>query len=173
MNLLTALVALTLSSGAQHPAMPAGMSHEEHLKEMQKDAALKKRGGEAMGFNQDATVHHFRLSATGGSIEVDVLRPPDVANRNEIRAHLKEIADEFAKGDFGKPLATHAEVPPGVAVMQQRRSAIAYRYKETPLGARVVIDTSDLEAKTAVHTFLRYQIAEHKTGDTTEPWKQR
>jgi hypothetical protein len=173
MNLLPVVVAITLSSGAQHPSMPAGMSHEEHLKEMQKDAALKKRGAEAMGFDQDATVHHFRLSPTGGAIEVEVVRPPDEANRTAIRVHLRQIADEFARGEFGKPLATHGEVPPGVAGMQQRRSSIAYRYEETPLGARVVIETSDPEAKTAVHAFLRYQIAEHKTGDpATQPHRQ-
>jgi hypothetical protein len=64
-------IALTLASSAQHRSMPAGMSHEEHLKQMQKDDALKKRGADAMGFDQDATVHHFHLLATGGSIEND------------------------------------------------------------------------------------------------------
>lgn len=37
---------------AQHPTMPAGMSHEEHLRQMQKDEELKHRGGLAMGFDQ-------------------------------------------------------------------------------------------------------------------------
>ena len=163
MNLLMALVAITLSSGAQHSTMPAGMSHEEHQKQMQKDAALKKRGADAMGFDQDTTVHHFRLSAKGGSIEVEVLRPADIATRDQIRTHLKQIARDFAEGDFGKPLATHAEVPPGTAEMRQRRAAMVYRYEETPRGGRVVIETSDGKAKAAVHTFLRYQTSEHKT----------
>ena len=167
MNLLTILIAIVLAvaSGSQHPTMPAGMSHEEHLKQMQKDAALKKRGADAMGFDQDATVHHFRLTPAGGSIAVDVLRPADTTMRGEIRVHLEQIAGDFSNGDFGKPVATHAEVPPGVAVLQERRSAITYRYEETPLGARVVIETNDPKAREAVHAFLRYQITEHKTGD--------
>ena len=102
--------------------MPAGMSHEEHLKQMQQDDALKKRGADAMGFDQDATVHHFHLLSNGGSITVDVLRPADTAMRAEIRKHLEQIAADIAKGDFGKPVATHAEIPPGMAVMQQRRA---------------------------------------------------
>jgi hypothetical protein len=118
-----------------------------------------------MGFDQDATVHHFHLSPTGGSITVDVLRPADDAMRAEIRKHLELIANDFAKGDFGKPVATHAEIPPGVAVMQQRRAVIAYRYEETPLGGRVLIETRDLQARSAVHAFLRYQIVEHNTDD--------
>jgi hypothetical protein len=168
MNLLTILVAVGLAmASAQHPTMPAGMSHEEHLKQLQRNAALKKRGADAMGFDQDATVHHFRLTPTGGFIAVDVRRPADTAMRGEIRVHLKQIAHDFGAGDFGKPVATHAEVPPGVAVMEERRSAITYRYDETSLGARVVIETNDSTARDAIHAFLRYQIAEHKTGDPT------
>jgi hypothetical protein len=170
MSLFTTVVAIamTMASSAQHPTMPPGMSHEEHLKQMQKDAALKKRGADAMGFDQDATVHHFHLSPTGGSITVDVRRPADTAMRAEIRQHLEQIANDFVKGDFGKPVATHAEIPPGVVVMQQRRAAIAYRYEETPLGARVLIETHDRKAQSAVHAFLRYQIVEHKTDDPPE-----
>ena len=72
MNVLTLLFAAGLIVAAQHPEMPAGMSHEEHLKQMQKDEALKRRGADAMGFDQDATTHHFLLFPTGGAIEVTV-----------------------------------------------------------------------------------------------------
>ena len=167
MSLFTIVVAIAIAmaSSAQHPTMPPGMSHEDHLQQMQKDAALKQRGADAMGFDQDATVHHFRLSPTGGSIAVEVLRPADTALRAGIRKHLELIANDFAKGDFGKPVATHEEIPPGVAVMQQRRGAITYRYEETPLGGIVLIESNDLKARSAVHAFLRYQIVEHKTDD--------
>ena len=172
MSLLTTSVAIgivvAMAGSAQHPTMPPGMSHAEHLKQMEKDAALKKRGADAMGFDQDVTVHHFHLSPTGGSIAVDMLRPADTAMRAEIRTHLEQIANAFAKGDFGKPVATHAETPPGVAVMQQRRAVIGYRYEETPLGGRVLIESNDRKAQSAVHAFLRYQIVEHKTDDPLE-----
>jgi hypothetical protein len=46
MEISTIVLALAL---AQHPAMPAGMSHEEHRKQMARDAELKKRGDAAMG----------------------------------------------------------------------------------------------------------------------------
>ena len=165
MNLVTALVVAALAAVPQHPTMPAGMSHEEHLKQMEQDAALKKRGAAAMGFDQDAAVHHFRVTPAGGSIEVEVRRKHDDTTRAQIRAHLRQIAVEFANGNFGKPVATHAETPPGVDGLQQHRAAITYRYEETRPGARVVIETRDAEALKAVHAFLRYQIHEHKTGD--------
>ena len=76
----------------QHPAMPPGMTHEEHLAQMQKDDDLKKRGAEAMGFDQDKTAHHFRLSRAGGAIEVTVKRRPTSTLLEQVRIHLQAIA---------------------------------------------------------------------------------
>ena len=160
------LVGSTASAArAQHPPMPPGMTHEEHLERMQKDAELKKRGAAAMGFDQDRTTHHFKLYATGGAIEVVANNPADNASVGQVRTHLKEIAGEFAAGDFGKPFATHVEMPPGVRTMQERKSALTFRYEDLQAGGRVRITASDAEATSAVHEFLRYQIREHATGD--------
>ena len=47
--IITAVAVACTTEGvrAQHPAMPPGMTHEEHLAQMQKDTELKKRGGDA------------------------------------------------------------------------------------------------------------------------------
>ena len=159
-------VASTTSGAfAQHPAMPPGMTHEEHQAEMAKDADLKKRGAAAMGFDQEKTSHHFSLHTTGGAIEVVANDPIDAATVGQIRTHVKEIAAEFAAADFGKPFATHGEMPPGVRTMQERRRALSFHYEDTPAGARVRITTADATAIQAVHEFLRYQIRQHGTGD--------
>ncbi len=150
---------------AQHPQMPPGMTHDEHLASMKKDEDLKRWGEVAMGFDQAKTTHHFLLTADGGVIDVGVNEAPDAANRDAIRTHLKEIASEFARGDFARPFATHGEVPPGVKTMQQRLKVIAFRYEDTAAGGRVVLRTADRKAKAAVQAFLRYQIREHATGD--------
>jgi hypothetical protein len=159
-------VACTASSAfAQHPAMPPGMTHEEHQAQMAKDADLKKRGAVAMGFDQEKTTHHFRLYATGGAIEVIANDATDAATVGQVRTHLREIAGEFATADFGKPLATHGEMPPGVRTMQDRRSTLSFHYEDTPAGGRVGITTADPAVIQAVHEFMRYQIGEHATGD--------
>jgi hypothetical protein len=162
---VAAVGSVTIAAAGQHASMPAGMSHEDHLKQMQHDEALKKRGATAMGFDQDGTTHHFTLTETGGVIEVAVKAETDTETRDQIRQHLKRGASEFATGNFSSPMATHAETPPGVPVMQQRSAAIQYRYEETPRGGRVKIETTDSAAVEAIHAFLRYQIHEHKTGD--------
>jgi hypothetical protein len=118
-----------------------------------------------MGFDQDKTTHHFLLTAEGGAIDVSVKQAADSTNLDAIRSHLKQIAVEFAHGDFAKPFATHGEVPPGVKTMQQRLRVITFRYEDTVDGGRVLIQTADRKAKIAVQEFLRYQIREHSTGD--------
>ena len=162
---MTHILLLLAVLAAQHPPMPPGMTHEEHLAQMHKDEALKKRGAVAMGFDQDHTTHHFVLTADGGAIEVSVNEASDTTNRDAVRSHLKQIAVEFARGDFAKPFATHGEVPPGVKTMQQRLRAITFRYEDTVGGGRVLIVTADRKAKVGVQEFLRYQIREHSTGD--------
>ena len=159
---------LTVALLQTHPAMPKGMSHEEHLQQMKKDEELKKRGADAMGFDQDATTHHFSLTATGGSIEVTVKSQTDAALLAAVRDHLKAIEEAFTHGQFDKPFQTHNEVPPGVPEMKTLNGAISYRYEEVMNGAVVRIETKDVRALQAVHNFLRYQIREHQTGDTLD-----
>lgn len=169
---ILAWAALAPLVAAQHQSMPPGMSHEEHLKQMSRDSAMKKRGNLVMGFDQEKVSHHFRLTRTGGSIEVGVNQSGDELTRKQIRDHLRTISQEFADGIFTNPIATHAEAPPGVPVLRERKARIAYAYEETHGGARVNISTTDRTARTAVHDFLKYQIREHATGDPVSVQKR-
>ena len=154
-----------LLAHAQHTAMPAGMTHEQHMAQMKKDAEMKQHGNLAMGFDQDKTIHHFNLTADGGSIAVEANDAADGASRDQIRAHLREIAVAFRQGNFEKPFVTHSEVPPGVPAMQRLKTEIAYTFAETDRGGSVRIATANAEARAALHEFLSYQIKEHATGD--------
>src|SRR6476646_4441779 len=137
MHSLATVLAAALLLAPQHPAMPKGMTHEEHLKQMEKDEALKKRGAETMGFEQDATTHHFRLAPSGGSIEVTVKDDKDEAAIGAVRSHLRSIAADFARGVFDAPARTHGEVPPGVLEMKESGPKIAYRYEDLARGGAV------------------------------------
>jgi hypothetical protein len=150
---------------AQHADMPAGMTHEQHMAQLKKEAELKQHGQMAMGFDQDKATHHFTLTAEGGAIAVVANDPTDETTLGEIRAHLQEIAQAFARGDFEKPLMTHGEMPPGVTTMQRLETEITYTYQAAERGGVVRIATSNADARDAIHDFLRYQIKEHETGD--------
>ncbi len=165
MALAVATLGLAPVAHGQHSSMPAGMTHEQHMEQMKKEAEMKEHGKQAMGFDQDATTHHFAVAADGGSIAVDANDPADVATREQIRTHLQEIAIAFRRGDFGKPLMTHGEQPPGVPVLERLHDGIFYIYSDTPRGGIVRIETANAEAVAALHAFLTYQITEHHTGD--------
>jgi hypothetical protein len=162
-----ALPFMPVVAAQQHPAMPAGMTHEEHSAQMKREAEMKQHGRMAMGFDQDKTTHHFTLTRDGGAIGVSANDSADESTRAQIRAHLQEVALAFGQGNFEKPLLTHSEVPPGVSGMQRHKSAIRYTFEPTDRGGSLRIATSDADALNAIHDFLRYQIREHGTGDPT------
>jgi hypothetical protein len=133
--------------------------------------ALGLQSHNPMGFDQEKTVHHFVLTASGGYIDVSVRDASDSSNRVAIQGHLSHIAQMFKDGNFDIPMLVHGEKPAGVETLQRLKDKIKYEYKATDRGGRVTITTSDKQALQAVHEFLRYQIKEHKTGDSMNPGK--
>lgn len=151
-------VALSLALSQQPKDASICPAHDMHM-------TLNERGEKGMGFSQTATTHHFLLTASGGIIQVEANDSADTASRESIRMHLHHIAHAFQTGDFDTPMFVHDTTPPGMAVMKQRIKAIHYAIEETPNGGRVIIQTRDKAALEAIHSFLRFQITEHKTGD--------
>jgi hypothetical protein len=62
----------------------------------------------------------------------------------------------------------HDTTPPGVPTMIRLRDQIHYKFEQTPQGAIIRITTTNREARQAVHDFLRFQISDHKTGDSPD-----
>jgi hypothetical protein len=129
---------------------------------------MNERGEKGMGFSQTTTTHHFLLNPDGGVIQVEAKDAADTASRDEIRMHLGHIARAFQSGDFDIPMFVHDTVPPGVPDMKRLQKQIRYSFEDTASGGRVVISSTDKDAITAIHAFLRFQIEEHATGDATE-----
>ena len=130
--------------------------------------SMEKRGAAVMGFDQALTTHQFLLFTDGGAIDVSVKNASDTTNRDAIRSHLPHIAMMFGDGDFEAPMLVHdAKDVPGTRTMAERKSTIRYQYVETPTGGRVNIVTTDPDSLAAVHDFLRFQISDHRTGDST------
>jgi hypothetical protein len=134
--------------------------------------AFQDRGAHVMGFDQDQTVHHFRLHADGGAVDIAVKDGADGVNRDAIRSHLPHIAQMFSDGNFDAPMLIHQAEVPGTDRMAALKSRIRFVYVETPRGGRLDIFTTDADALAAVHAFLRFQIADHRTGDTTAVTKR-
>lgn len=172
--MIAAAVLLAASLGrAQEMKCPMHEQHSQqpaaaccHGKEADHAADVDSRGDQAMGFMHTKTTHHFQLKEDGGVIEVTADDARDSESIRAIRAHLGHIANAFAAGDFDIPMLVHDQTPPGVVEMKRLRGDIHYTYEEVDRGGRVVIRTKDAGARAAIHQFLRFQIEEHRTGDS-------
>jgi hypothetical protein len=176
-----AILVFSLASGRQQekPASQEKPSSEdmsscpmhEHHKAAAEDAHqhdVIERGDHVMGFAHNKATHHFLLYPAGGAIDVRANKPEDAATRDAIRSHFAHIVKMFAAGDFSAPMLIHSQNPPGTETMTKLREQIQYKVESTAGGARIRITTKNMEAVQAVHTFLRFQIADHQTGDSTE-----
>jgi hypothetical protein len=156
---MTTCITLLLAGLASTAALGA-TQHQHH-------DAVAARGAAVMGFDQQQTVHRFVLYEDGGAIDVSVRDAADATNLAAIRSHLPHIAVMFAGGRFDAPMLVHATDVPGTTEMAALKDRISYEYTETPRGGRVDIRARDRDAAGAVHRFLRFQIADHQTGDST------
>ena len=159
--LCSALLLVGSAARAQEKMDHCGAASNHHT---QVDA----RGDSVMGFDHAKTTHHFLLSAAGGSIEVTANSGEDKESRDAIRGHLTHIAKMFSNGDFEAPMMVHDRVPPGVDAMKKKKAGIQWKYEEIENGARIMAITRDPVALSAIHEFLRFLIAVHRTGDTGE-----
>jgi hypothetical protein len=124
-------------------------------------AALQSRGQDAMGVDQYTSAHRFEPLPDGGRIELQ-RDSADRAGVETIRAHMRDIADRFSRGDFTIPGFVHAREVPGTRVMAERKTQITYEARDLPGGGEVRIRTTDPMAVVAVHEFLAFQRSDHR-----------
>ncbi|MGH7580162.1 MAG: hypothetical protein ACREM9_08320 [Gemmatimonadales bacterium] len=124
-------------------------------------AEVQRRGGTAMGVDQYTSTHVFAPLPDGGRVELQ-RDAADSAGRARILAHMGEIADAFAKGDFTVPGFVHAQDVPGTAAMARRRAEITYVVESLPRGGALRITTGDSSAVRAIHEFLAFQRRDHR-----------
>ena len=127
-------------------------------------AAVQKRGRVAMGVDQYTSTHVFEELPDGGRIVLDRDTAADSAGIATIRAHMRDIAAAFARGDFALPGFVHAREVPGTAEMARLRDRIRYDAVDRPRGAEVRIRADGDEAVRAVHAFLAFQRSDHRAA---------
>lgn len=160
------LLLFAMPLAAQEMSCPMHMQHTNTSDSHR--AGVEQHGDEAMGFSHDKTTHHFLLFPDGGAIEVTANDKTDSESVQQVRAHLTHIAVMFSDGNFSTPMFVHSQIPPGVPVMQKERTDITYTLEALPAGGAVRIRSSNVEAVQAIHEFLRFQIEDHHTGDSTD-----
>jgi hypothetical protein len=151
------------------PSARAAEAHDHascpHMAKDAHAAGVDHRHDETTGMAAETSVHHFDLTSRGGVIRLESADAADDAGRDQAREHLAQVAQSFAAGDFSMPMFIHGQVPPGASAMARLRDAIRYRYEPTDRGGQITIDTSNREARKAIHDFLRFQIRDHRTEE--------
>jgi len=121
---------------------------------------------EVAGFDQEKSSCHFKLFPDGGIIEITVNDPSDVATRNAIQEQVVKIGRMLTEGNFAIPMLVGQQQPAGIVTMKRLQGDLKYAAENLTNGGRVQITTANSEALKAVHDFLRFEIQEHKTGDS-------
>jgi hypothetical protein len=131
------------------------------------NTSVEEHGDKVMGFSHEKTTHHFVLTADGGLIEARANDIKDTASLDQIRGHFQHIVHMFADGNFNAPMLVHSQNVPGTAAMTRLKADLHWSLQDLPRGARITVTADNQEALEAVHDFLRFQIADHGTGDCT------
>jgi len=169
------LLAFAANAGAEdkkttdcpmHPQQMAEQTKPDSGKAVDHFAGVTERGDKAMGFSHRMTVHHFGLTKQGGFISAEASDAADLASRDAIRQHFQHIAKAFSSGNFDLPMFIHDKSVPGVSAIKKFKAIIRYRLEELDRGGRIVVSTENPKALRAIHQFLKFQIADHRTGDS-------
>lgn len=122
---------------------------------------IHDRGSMVMPFDLDKTTHSFIRTETGGVQEVRAKDPSDTIQITLIRAHLKEEAEKFSRGDFGDPQVLHGEDMPGLKVLVSARGKFEVSYQDITDGGRLTYITTDLQIMAALHEWFMAQMMDH------------
>ena len=123
---------------------------------------VQARGHTAMGVDQYTSSHVFEPLPDGGRISLQ-RDHNDSAGVEQIRTHMRFIADAFGRGDFALPGFVHDRDVPGTRVMSERKTRIRYTADTLAGGGQVRLQSSDTTAIRAIHDFLAFQRHDHRS----------
>lgn len=141
------------------------MDHAAHMKAMadpKRQAEVSTRGGDVMPFTLSATVHVFAKTPEGGMQQVLARNAIDTVQVKLVRQHLREIREQFLKGDFSGPSHIHGDDMPGLAEMKTAQPGqIDIAYSDVAGGAELTYKTTSESLVNALHRWFDAQLADH------------
>ena len=167
MKTLTAFaLAIAFLTGCAQGPMPhhhAGMNHAAHMQaSADRQADVSARGAHVMPFSLAATEHVFTRNASGGTQQVVARNAGDAQQAALVRQHLREIREQFLKGDFSSPSHIHGANMPGLAKLKTAQPGqLAIAYRDIPAGAELSYTTAEVNLAAALHQWFDAQLADH------------
>lgn len=141
------------------PSTEARSTDTTALAERRREVAA--RGALVMPFDLERTTHVFTPTSSGGVQTVVADDPADREQVGLVRAHVREEAVRFARGDFADPAAIHGEEMPGLAELRAGASRIEVEYEDVTAGGRIRYATTDAGLVRALHAWFAAQRSDH------------
>lgn len=128
----------------------------------ERQAIVAERGKDVMPFSLKATTHIFTPTDSGGGQRVVAKNVNDARQVALVRQHLKEIKNQFEKGDFSGPTYIHGQEMPGLATLKSAQPVqIKISYRNVKGGADLTYKTSDTNLVAALHAWFDAQLSDH------------
>ncbi len=127
---------------------------------------MAQRFSKALGVDVNKVVQHYYLVKNGGVIEYTARSDGDRATVAAVQKFLDNQKLLFEKGKSDTDFEVHGKVPDGIPAMKRLRNEITFFSTKTENGAVLRMFSMNPEARDAIQTFLKFEIAEHKTGDS-------
>lgn len=144
---------------------PTKMDHAAHMAMMadaQRQAEVAKKGKDVMPFTLSATKHIFTKTAEGGIQRVIAKKSTDAVQVKLVRKHLKEIREQFLRGDFSGPGHIHGQDMPGLSELRDAKPGqIDINYIDVKGGAELTYKTSEATLVSALHRWFDAQLSDH------------
>ncbi len=127
---------------------------------------VNARFSKAMGTDVNKVVQHYYLVKNGGVIEFTAKDPNDTVSIAAIQKYLDLQRDQLEKGKVDVDADVHGKIPDGLLVVKRMRGEITFYTVKSDNGAVLRMFSVNEQARQAIHEFMKFQITEHKTGDS-------
>ncbi len=128
--------------------------------------ALNARFSRVLGVSVEKVVLHFYLVKNGGVIDLTAKDPKDSITVNAIQKYLQNQKELWEKGKESAVTHIHERPPEAAATMRKLRNDITFYTAKTDAGAVLRMFSINDQARGAIQDYLKFEIAEHKTGDS-------
>lgn len=126
----------------------------------ERQAAVAARGAEVMPFDLDRSTHVF-ATTDGGGVQTVRSDDDDPEQIDLIRAHLREEAARFARGDFHDPAMIHGGDMPGLHTLVMGADRLTVEYRDVPGGGEIRYGSADEKIISAIHEWFAAQLSDH------------
>lgn len=125
-----------------------------------RQAEVAEAGADVMPFDLEASTHVFEKGERGG-VQTVVADGDDAEQVRLIRAHLREEAERFARGDFHDPAAIHGDDMAGLHALVTGHERLSITYRDVERGGEIRYASDDPALVTAIHQWFDAQVRDH------------